>query len=94
MQTVQFLPTKNISKTIFSLQTRQSLRYFHSIFSVGDAKSALANPNQIVLTERIAVKYFGSVEAAIGKQLLFEGTIPLEVSAVIADYPRSVDASN
>jgi putative ABC transport system permease protein len=63
------------------------LKIFSFNFLSGDAKTALANPNQIVLTERIAVKYFGTVEAAIGKQLLFEGSIPLEVSAVVANYP-------
>src|SRR5688572_5789332 len=64
------------------------LKIFSFNFLVGDPKSALANPNQLVLTERIALKYFDSVEGAIGKQLLFEGTIPLEVSAVVADYPN------
>jgi putative ABC transport system permease protein len=63
------------------------LKIFSSTFLSGDQKSSLANPNQVVLTKRIALKYFDSVEAALGKQLLFEGSIPLEVSAVIEDYP-------
>jgi putative ABC transport system permease protein len=64
------------------------IKIFSFNFLVGDPKSAMATPNQIVLTERIALKYFDSVEGAIGKQLLFEGAIPLEVSAVVADYPE------
>ena len=63
------------------------LKIFSFTFLAGDEKTALANPNQIVLTERIAQKYFGSIESALGKQLLFEGTIPLEVSAVIGNHP-------
>ena len=63
------------------------LKIFSFTFLSGDANTALANPNQIILTERIAIKYFGSVEAALGKQLLFEGSIPLEVSAVIGNFP-------
>ena len=63
------------------------LKIFSFAFLNGDARTALASPNQIILTERIAKKYFGSLEAALGKQLLFEGSIPLEVSAVIADLP-------
>lgn len=64
------------------------LKIFSFSFVSGDSKNALANPNQIVLTKRIALKYFDSVEDAVGKQLLFEGSIPLEVSAVIEDYPE------
>ena len=64
------------------------LNIFSFTFLSGDRKNPLVNPNQIILTEKIAVKYFGAVEAAVGKQLLFEGTIPLEVSAVVADHPE------
>jgi len=37
------------------------LNIFSFNFLAGDSKSALANPNQIVLIERIAMKYFASV---------------------------------
>jgi putative ABC transport system permease protein len=64
------------------------LNVFSFTFLHGDRKTALSNSNQIILSRKIANKYFGSTEAAIGRQLLFEGSIPLEVSAVIEDYPE------
>ena len=44
-------------------------------------------PDQVVLSRRTALKYFGSVEQAIGKDLLFEGRLPLAVSGVFEDFP-------
>lgn len=63
------------------------LKIFSFDFIKGNGQTALINPNQIILTRKIALKYFGSLDQALGKQLLFEGSIPLEVSAVIEDYP-------
>ena len=63
------------------------LNIFSFDFLKGNPETALSNPNQIILAERIAIKYFGSIDDAVGKQLLFEGSIPLEVSAVIEDFP-------
>lgn len=68
-----------------------------SIFSVfsfsvvaGDKKDALTKPNQLVLTERIAKKYFGSAEEAVGSTLV-SGQQPLHVTAVVADLPPNSD---
>ena len=53
----------------------------------GDARSALLEPNKIVLTERIATKYFGNTDP-IGKTLT-SGTNTYEVTGVIKNIPRN-----
>ena len=51
----------------------------------GDVKSALREPNKIILTQKIAAKYFGKSDP-IGKPLT-TGTSTFEVTAVIKDVP-------
>jgi putative ABC transport system permease protein len=51
----------------------------------GDARSALLEPNKIVLTETAAVRYFGDADP-VGKTLT-EGTTTYEVTGVIEDVP-------
>ena len=52
----------------------------------GDPATALARPNTAVLSERMARKYFGS-ESAPGKALVFNGTIPIEITGVFKNLP-------
>jgi putative ABC transport system permease protein len=51
----------------------------------GDVKSALQEPHKIILTERIATRYFGNSDP-IGKTLTAD-TVTYEVTAVIKDVP-------
>ena len=51
----------------------------------GDVKSALQEPHKIILTERIAARYFGNSDP-IGKTLTAD-TVTYEVTAVIKDLP-------
>ena len=53
----------------------------------GDAKSAVRDPNKIVLTETAAGRYFGESDP-IGK-ILTEGTNTYEVTGVIEDVPTN-----
>ena len=68
-----------------------------SIFSVfslpviaGSEINALSKPNTMVLTEKLARKYFGAPKNAIGKTLISRQQ-PLLVTAVIADQPANSD---
>jgi putative ABC transport system permease protein len=56
-------------------------------FLKGTANTALLKPNDVVLSHRVAEKYFGSAGQAMGQEILFEGNLPLTISAVIEDYP-------
>jgi putative ABC transport system permease protein len=60
-------------------------------FSVvaGSLDGALDRPDSLVLVRRTAEKYFGRAESAIGRTLLYNGTEPMVVTAVIADLPSN-----
>jgi putative ABC transport system permease protein len=53
----------------------------------GDIKTALDNPFSIVLTERIAIKYFGSASAALGESLQNKEGEEFKVTGVMEDVP-------
>jgi putative ABC transport system permease protein len=61
--------------------------FFHLPFVKGDPSKVLHNPNDIVLTETTAKKYFGS-EEPIGKTLDFFG-LNLKVTGVCKDLPAN-----
>ena len=63
--------------TLFDIFTYDVIR--------GDVKSGITQPNKIVLTERIASRYFGS-EDPVGKTLS-TGATTYEVAGVISDVP-------
>jgi putative ABC transport system permease protein len=64
---------------------------FFTLFSFpliqGSPATVLNNPNNVVLTESTAKKYFGSVDNAMGKILTLNKTIPLTVTGVAKDVP-------
>jgi putative ABC transport system permease protein len=66
--------------TLFSFPMRQ-----------GDARTALAEPNSVVLTEMASRKYFGNQDP-VGKTLLVqqgETNLPLRVTGLLADVPAN-----
>lgn len=66
-----------VDSTLFDIFTYEVIK--------GDAMSALLEPNKIVLTERIAERYFGSSDP-LGKTLT-TGTTTFEVTGIIKDPP-------
>ncbi|WP_336517715.1 ABC transporter permease [Pollutibacter soli] len=53
----------------------------------GDKNSALNDPLNIVISEKMAKDFFGSADEAMGKTLRYENRKDLKVSAVFADVP-------
>ena len=68
-----------VDSTLFDIFTYEVIK--------GDVQSALIEPNKIILTEKIATRYFGSTDP-LGKTLT-AGTNTFEVSAVIKDIPSN-----
>jgi putative ABC transport system permease protein len=54
----------------------------------GDLKTALAQPDGVVLTRTLARKYFGT-DAPIGRTVLIDKRHPMRVTAVIEDLPSN-----
>ncbi|HSU27640.1 MAG TPA: ABC transporter permease, partial [Chitinophagaceae bacterium] len=53
----------------------------------GDPSQVLHAPDQLVLTEKLAIKYFGSANAAMGKILVIDGQYPMTVSGIAKNTP-------
>jgi putative ABC transport system permease protein len=66
-----------VDSTLFDIFTYKVIK--------GEVKSALLEPKKIILTEKVAIKYFGSSDA-IGKTLT-SGNDAYEVTGVIDDVP-------
>jgi len=54
----------------------------------GDAATALTNPHSVIMTERMAEKYFGS-ENPVGKTIRIENRFNFAVTGVLKDIPQN-----
>lgn len=66
------------------------LQMFGFCFVEGNATTALSAPNQAVLTQQQATKYFGG-ESAMGKTIRLNDRADLVVVGVIENHPRNTD---
>lgn len=77
-------------KKFYDTKTVLADSTFFDIFSLplleGNPKKALSTPYSIVVTEKIAKKYFGN-EPAVGKMLNLSDTINIMVTGVMQDIP-------
>jgi predicted permease len=64
------------------------LSVFEYPFVAGDPRTALAEPNAVVLTESLARTYFKGAPA-LGREILLDNTDLLKVTGVMKDVPRN-----
>jgi putative ABC transport system permease protein len=64
------------------------LRMFTLPLLMGDPLTALNSPHSIVLTEKMALKYFGETNS-IGKTLTLENRFQFTVSGIMKDLPKN-----
>lgn len=57
----------------------------------GDKKTALNEPNTVILTRTMAAKYFGDWRTAVGKTLNLDNRLLLQVTGVLEDAPANTD---
>jgi putative ABC transport system permease protein len=57
----------------------------------GDAKTALSNPNSVLLTKETAEKYFGDWHQAMGKTIRWDNKEALKVTGILAPVPQNSD---
>jgi putative ABC transport system permease protein len=59
----------------------------------GNIHSVLSEPNSVILTDRLAKKYFGN-QSAIGKMIKVDNRLDLKVTGVLKDIPINTDRRN
>src|SRR5699024_2552361 len=73
--------------------------YFHIFphqWLEGSAATSLKAPNQLVLSESRARLYFPGLSNSriIGRQVIFNDTLPMVVSGIVKDLPAHTDFNN
>ena len=66
---------------------------FFDVFSFplikGDPSNVLKDPGNVVLTETVAKKYFGTIDNAMGKVIMLDKALPLKVAGIAKDVPSN-----
>lgn len=57
----------------------------------GDPKTALLDPNTVVLTQEMAEKYFGDWHTAMGRSIKYENADILKVTGILENPPPNTD---
>lgn len=81
---------KFIEETGFFFCDPQFFQVFHYDWMTGDP-SVLKEPNNTVLTQKIAEKYFGDWKSAIGKFLRLDNKVTVKVAGILKDIPANTD---
>src|SRR5476651_2281774 len=81
---------KFIEKTGLFYCEPQFFDVFQYNFLAGNAK-VLAEPNTVLLSKNMAIKYFGDWKTAIGRLLKIDNVLTLKVSAIIDNVPGHSD---
>jgi putative ABC transport system permease protein len=55
----------------------------------GKPEQALKDPNTVVLSEKMATKFFGDWKKAVGKSINFENKVDFKVTGIIKDAPQN-----
>jgi putative ABC transport system permease protein len=76
--------TLNFNEPRFFFADSTFLDIFDFPLVLGDSKTALQKPNQVIITQKIAKKYFGN-KNPINKIILFQNEVPLLVVGVFQD---------
>jgi len=63
---------------------------FHYNWLAGNA-DVLKEPNMVVLTKKMAAKYFGNWQSAIGGLLKLDNTATVKVAGILEDIPANTD---
>lgn len=81
---------KFIESTGFFFADPEFFKVFTYNFLSGSA-SVLKDPNVTVLTKKMAEKYFGTWEKAVGKYLLLDNLVTVKVAGILEDVPVHTD---
>jgi putative ABC transport system permease protein len=80
--------TKRFNESRFFFADAAVFRVFDFEFLQGSPHSALTAPNTVVITQSVALKYFGSQDP-LGKTLKWQNALDLNVTGVLEDVPAN-----
>ena len=68
-------------------------KIFDYKFIAGDANNTLSNPNEVILTEERALKYFPNTNVSdiIGKTLIYNDSVNAKVTAIVESFKGRTD---
>jgi putative ABC transport system permease protein len=96
MARVNFSGTMSVKKGDQTLLEERAGWADASLFDVftlpmlaGDPKTALAQPNTMVISEKMAKKYFGSIAGAMGQSMVTDNSRTVKVTGVMRDIPET-----
>ena len=81
------LGDKKFNETGVAQADENFFKVFNIPFLIGNPDLALSKPSVAVLSQKIAIKYFGNAEAAIGQTLSVYRRGEVQVTGVFADLP-------
>ena len=55
----------------------------------GQKENVLLHPGQLVLSEKLAIKYFGNADNAMGRDLVIDGEYPMTVTGICENPPTN-----
>jgi predicted permease len=82
---------KKFQEDHFYYAEPQFFSMFNFPFLAGSAKTSLNNPNNAVLTQATAEKYFGNWKSALGKTIKYENKDLYTVTGIIKNIPYNSD---
>jgi predicted permease len=68
----------------------QLFSIFHYSWLAG-GPDALNGPNNVVLDEKTATKYFGNWQQAMGRSVILDNALPLKVNGILKNVPANTD---
>ncbi|MGI8583159.1 MAG: ABC transporter permease [Chitinophagaceae bacterium] len=80
---------KEVTGVFFS--EPQFFDLFNFKLLAGSIKTALSDPNTVLLSKESAEKYFGNWTSAIGKSITLNNKYPLKVTGILDDIPANTD---
>lgn len=82
---------KKLQEDNFYYTEPQFFSMFNFSWLAGNAKTSLNNPNNAVLTQATAEKYFGNWKAAIGKTIKYENKDSYTITGILKNIPHNSD---
>lgn len=78
---------KRFEETLFFTDP-SFLRIFSFPLLKGDADSVLSGPSDVVISQKLAKKYFGDQDA-LGRVLTVDGKSDFKITGILADFPKN-----